>query len=122
MFQTVKVINATRQTVLLKEARVADRFGSRLKGLLGTNALPSGQGLLLVPCRSVHTCGMRFPIDVGFVDPQGRLCRLIHRMPPCRFSPVIKEAAYVLEAPAGTFAQTGTMEGDAVTLEPPLLR
>lgn len=113
----VRVVNKTRQTIILEHAAVADSFGARLKGLLGCKSLPGGTGVLIKPCRSVHTCGMKFSIDVGFVDARGRLCCLLHRMRPFRFSKNVRDAVYVIEAPAGTFEQTGTCEGDAVALE-----
>lgn len=112
------MVNKTRQVTILDHAAVADNFGARLKGLLGRRSLPRGTGLLIKPCRSVHTCGMQFPIDVGFVDAGGRLCHLVTRMRPFRFSRNVREALYVIEAPAGTFERTGTCEGDAVELEP----
>jgi uncharacterized protein len=118
MAQTVRVVNKTSQTVLLQKAAVADRFGSRLIGLLGYKSLPPGQGLLIKPCRSVHTCGMKFSIDVGFIDSQGRFCYLIHSMRPYKFSPTIRDAVYVIEAAAGTFQQAATREGDHISLEP----
>lgn len=114
----LQVVNKTRQTVLLKRATVADTFRSRLKGLLGRKSLPPECGLLIKPCRSVHSFGMRFSIDVGFVDGEGRLCRVISRMKPFRFSPTVKKAVYVIEAAAGTFEKTGTCEGDQVELAP----
>ena len=117
MKRHVAVLNKTRRIVLLEKAAMADRFGSRLAGLLGAASLPPGHGLVLKPCRSVHSWGMRFSLDVGFVDGSGRLCHLIHGLRPFRFSAVIKEAVYVIEAPAGTFRRTGTREGDLVALE-----
>ncbi len=114
----VSIVNKTRQILLLEKAAVADRFGLRFIGLLSTKSLQPGHGLIINPCRSVHTCGMKFPIDVGFVDNQNRLCYLIHSMHPYRFSPIVRDAVFVIEAAAGTFNQTGTREGDLVTLEP----
>jgi uncharacterized membrane protein (UPF0127 family) len=50
------------------EAWVAEAFMARLAGLSGLADLPPGRALLLPRCRSVHTVGMRFPIDVAFVS------------------------------------------------------
>jgi hypothetical protein len=51
----------------LTEIFVAERPWERLVGLAGLPALPSGAALLIPRCRSVHTFGMRFPLDVLFV-------------------------------------------------------
>ncbi|MEW5783789.1 MAG: DUF192 domain-containing protein [Bacillota bacterium] len=117
MAETVRVVNRSRQTLLLDQAVVADRFGSRLRGLLGRASLEPGRGLLLKPCRAVHTVGMRFAIDVGFVDRNNSLCCLIERMRPFRCSPTVRQAVYVIEAAAGTFGRTGTVTGDLIALE-----
>ena len=49
---------------------------SRLLGLAWLDALPAGHALLIQHCRSVHTFGMRFPIDVTFLDEHGRVLRV----------------------------------------------
>lgn len=57
---------------------VADRAVERMRGLLGRVALDADRALWLEPCNAVHTFGMRFPIDVVFIDRRG--CVLsIHR-------------------------------------------
>lgn len=50
---------------------VAATFRSRLRGLLGTDALPRHHALLLTSTRSVHTLGMRMPLDLVWVDRSG---------------------------------------------------
>jgi uncharacterized membrane protein (UPF0127 family) len=57
----------------------------RMAGLLGRRALPAGQGLLIVPCGAVHTVGMRFPLDLVFLDAAGRVLRSVPGVPPGRF-------------------------------------
>lgn len=64
------------------EAWVASGFLARLLGLAGLGQPPS-RGLLLPRCRSVHTYGMRFPIDVLFLDGE-RIVRVRERVPPGR--------------------------------------
>jgi uncharacterized membrane protein (UPF0127 family) len=117
MKRRVRVNNLSRKTVILQEASVAATFLQRLRGLLGHKGLPSGRGLLIKPCRAVHTCGMAFPLDIAFVDGEDRICYLREGMPPYRFSPVIREASYVLEAPAGTLRRAQTQCGDMIALE-----
>lgn len=112
----VRVENISRETVIMQEAIVAGTFLLRLKGLLGCKVLPPGKGMLITACRSVHTWGMAFPLDVAFVDGEHRICYLQEGMVPYRFSPLVKKASYVLEAAAGTFRQTQTSCGDTIRL------
>jgi len=65
-----QMISLDSNRIVVDELQVADRFWSRFVGLQFRQALPVGHGLLLVPCRSIHTCWMRFAIDVIFLDAQ----------------------------------------------------
>lgn len=47
---------------------IASSLPARMRGLLGTRALPAGEGLVIENCGSVHTVGMRYAIDVIFLD------------------------------------------------------
>ena len=113
----VRVINRTTGEVILREAELAESFWKRLVGLLRRSSLEEGTGMVIRPCSSVHTLGMAFPIDVGFVDENGRICHILEEMKPGRFSPSVKGARYVIEAPAGTFKEAGTRLDDEVALE-----
>jgi len=77
---------------------VATGFRSRLLGLALLGRERAGPGLLIPRCRSVHTFGMRFPIDIVFLDSAGREIRRLEAVPPFRpaFEP---RAAAVLELP-----------------------
>jgi uncharacterized membrane protein (UPF0127 family) len=87
-----------RTSVLGQEVPVATSLLSRLLGLafLTRRHAP---GLLIPRCRSVHTFGMRFPIDVLFLDDDDRVIELRRAIPPCR---VIRcpGAMAVLELPS----------------------
>jgi uncharacterized membrane protein (UPF0127 family) len=76
--------------------------------------LPAGEGLLIKPCRSVHTHFMRFPIDVLFLDRENRVVHVIPAMAPWKLSPNVRAADAVLELPAG--ASAGTAAGDQLEL------
>ena len=83
-------------------ARVAeaDDVRSRLLGVALLRELPSAHGLFIPRCRSVHTFGMRFRIDVIFLDNRGRVLRVVRGVPPWRL--VRCRAAYAtLETRAG---------------------
>jgi uncharacterized protein len=79
---------------------VARRPISRLLGLAGLAHLPAECGLLLPRCRSVHTFGMRFALDLVFIDRSGWVVRVACGVPAAR---VIgsRRAVAVLETCAG---------------------
>jgi hypothetical protein len=60
---------------------------------------------------------MRFPIDVVFVSADGKVVGLVPELPPCRIGPIVREASFVLELPAGTIAETGTQVGDRIVVD-----
>src|SRR5438874_2522169 len=93
----LRVVNCSRGTVLAKEAAVAAKPWSRMRGLLGRRQLEPGQGLLIVPCQGVHTIGMAFPIDVLHLDREGVVRRVLHRLKPWRIGPLVRGTRMVLE-------------------------
>ncbi len=104
-------------TVVAERLRLADTHWTRLRGLLGTRELPVGEGLWIRPCRQVHMFGMRYAIDVVFLDDASRIVGLAAELQPWRISPLVKAATSVLELPAGTIARTGLRADQALTLE-----
>ena len=67
--------------------RIATSFAARMRGLLGVmpgNELAEGV-LVLAPCRSVHTVGMAFALDIAFVSSEGRVLASQRQVPPGRF-------------------------------------
>ncbi|MDD3307392.1 MAG: DUF192 domain-containing protein [Acetobacterium sp.] len=91
--------------VLLSEVKVADRFLTRLVGLLRTAGLAENQGLLLKKCNQVHTFGMKFPIDVIFLSKDGDILHMQQEMKPGKVSPHIKKAYWALELKSGSCLQ-----------------
>ena len=60
--------NTTTGAVIADAVAVADTRATRAVGLLSRSGLEPGEGLWIVPSRGVHTCGMRFSIDVIALD------------------------------------------------------
>jgi uncharacterized protein len=79
---------------------------SRLLGLarLGARELPAGHALLIRPCTSIHTFGMRFPLDVAFADADGTVLRVIRDL-SSRQVTRCPAAAVALEAHAGELSR-----------------
>ncbi len=76
----------------------------------------NGSGLWIVPCRGVHTLGMRFSIDVLYLDRHSAVIHIEQGLRPWRFAPVKLRAASVLELPSETVAGTGTQLGDKIEI------
>lgn len=73
---------------------------SRLLGLAFLDCAEVGSGLLIPRCASVHTFGMRFALDVYFLDGRYSLCA-VHREIPARRVVSHRGAGAVLEIPSG---------------------
>ena len=89
----------------------ADGAVARARGLLGRTELPRGEGILLRPAGSVHTFFMRFPIDVVFLDGEGRVLRVAADVRPWR-AVAKRGARAVLELAAGECERRGVSVGD----------
>lgn len=78
---------------------VAEGFRARLLGLVWRDRASAGPGLLIPRCSSVHTFGMRFALDLYFLDRAGRVIAVRRRVPPRR---VVwqRGASAVLEIPS----------------------
>jgi uncharacterized protein len=108
----MQALNHTRQEVLAERGAVAAQPWARLRGLIGRPSLCESEGLLLLGTKAIHTMGMRFAIDVVFLDEDGRALHLLHAFKPSQISPLVVRSAMVLELPAGTLDRTKTKVGD----------
>lgn len=68
---------------------------------------------MIRPCRAVHTLGMKFPIDVAFIDADGVVMKSL-QMPRHRLGLPVPKSRLVIEAQAGAFARWGLRVGDVV--------
>jgi uncharacterized membrane protein (UPF0127 family) len=98
---------------VLATAEVASGRRARARGLLGRDGVTGA--LVLRPCRQVHTLGMRFPIDVAFVDAAGSVLAT-RTLRPWRISAPVWRSALVIEAESGAFERWGLRAGDRVEL------
>ncbi len=112
-----QVLNLTRQAVLAERVEVADRGAKRRKGLLGRDGLGAEEGLWIVPCESVHTFGMRFAIDLVYVDRKLRVRKVRSGVPPWRMSACLS-AHSVIELASGAALASETQVGDQLEFSP----
>lgn len=111
-------INNTRQVFLATEVRFADRFFTRLRGLLATTRkeFSDGRGLWIHPSKGVHMFGMRYAIDAVYLDHEQKVIHIEAGLRPWHVGAIRKEAEGVLELPAGSVERTGTQVGDHVAI------
>ena len=88
-----------------------------MRGLLGTRSIEPGHGLWIRPCRQVHMVGMRYAIDLIFLDDEYRTVRTVGGLAPNRFSPKVSEASSVLELPVGTVERCEIDVGTLVAID-----
>jgi uncharacterized membrane protein (UPF0127 family) len=86
--------------LLGREFPVASGMPARLLGLALLPRRRAGPGLLIPRCAAIHSFGMRFRLDVVFLDADLRPLRRVSGLAPCRFA-TCRGAAAVLEVPWG---------------------
>jgi uncharacterized membrane protein (UPF0127 family) len=109
--------NLDTGTLVANRVTVATKKVERAIGLLKHSNLGPGEGLLITPCRGVHTCGMRFTIDVLALDETGRIVDAVEELAPWRIRLPRRGAVSVLELPAGSLARTHTERGHRIELQ-----
>ena len=88
----------------------------RMRGLLGRDSLSPDEALLLKRCGSVHTFGMRFPIDVLFLDRHERVVAIHHEVNKNRLLFSFR-ASQTLEMAAGVARKHAFTVGDAFVFQ-----
>src|SRR5437763_15675592 len=116
MATKLRVTNQTRGTTLADRAGIANTSTTRNRGLLKHTGLEPGEGLWIVPTQSVHSFGMKFTIDVLYLNKKKQVLKLRPQMVKSRISLCLM-AHSVVELPAGTIQSTGTQKGDQLELE-----
>ena len=82
----LRVHNQSRDTTLADRALIADNSKTRKTGLLKHARLESGEGLWITPCEGIHTVGMKFAIDVLFLDKKRKVVKIRAAMPRWRMA------------------------------------
>jgi uncharacterized membrane protein (UPF0127 family) len=113
----VQIDNLTRGQNLVSDGRMADNMWTRMKGLIGSQPLQPGEGLVILPCNSIHTHFMGFSIDVLYVNKSHEVVAEDRAMPPWRFGRIHRSARYVIELPPGSIDSTGTQPGDQLQVQ-----
>ena len=118
-------VHAPSGRTLAARVTKADDAASRSKGLLGRESLDADEGMWIlqppmarfVPCPTIHTFFMKFPIDVLFLDGGLRVRRVLENLKPWRLSPWVLAAHSVLELKGGTL-RGSVRAGDLLEMRP----
>ena len=110
--------NVDTGTVVADLVAVADTRATRAVGLLNRTGFERGEGLWIVPSRGVHTCWMRFAIDMVALDDAGIVIDRVANLKPWRVRLPRRGTAGVLELPVGTLSRSGTDIGHRIAFEP----
>ena len=127
MTQSVQKLRSVTVQCLKNQAWVAQRcfvaesFFSRFKGLIGTQIIPQGEGLLITRCNDIHMWFMSIPIDVVFIQKQNdqiyRVTSVYSEVPPWKALPLRDGNAHeTLELPAHTISRCQIERGDLLCI------
>jgi uncharacterized protein len=104
-----------RDGQVLAAADLADSFLDRTRGLLGQRTY---EGAMILPhTRSIHSFGIRFPLDVAFLDAEMKVVAKL-RVAQWRITMPRLRVNQALEAKAGCFDRWGLAIGDQLEFRP----
>ena len=95
---------------VIQKVSKTSNFLERMRGLLGKPPLKENEGLLIVPCSSVHTFGMSYAIDLVFLDKQLTIVKTVSALKPWRMA-ASNAASMVLELAADSLDQLQLCNG-----------
>lgn len=109
--------NVNKENVVLENVKLANSFLEKLKGLMGRKKLNKSEGLMLLSCNSIHTCFMRFPIDVVFLNMDHEVIAMKEGVKPWRMVNFVKKAYITVEMAEGTIVYKKVEVGDLLILK-----
>ena len=114
------VIGLEDGRMLAGKAWCTQSVTERIEGWFSKKNAESGEGLLIAPCSSVHTFGMKFSFDLLFLDGESRVIKVISNLKPNRIAwagwkaMLLPWTYQALELPAG--AAEGVLEGERLVI------
>ncbi len=111
-----KVMHKKSSTLIAASAKIADNPWDRLIGLMFSEKMNGFDGLIFIPGKSIHTCFMRYDIDVVFLNKENKVVSVVEKMKPWRFTKFYLKATKALELPAGKLKNL-LQAGDEVVIE-----
>ena len=112
-----KLINLTTGDTIVSQMTLANTFWQRTVGLMGRSSISHDEGIWIQECSSIHTVGMRFSIDVIFVDRDGYILRIVRSVKPNLSQLVCHLAQSVIEIGCAAHLGHDLLVGDQLALE-----
>ncbi len=97
----MKVQISYSNKIISNNILIANSLYTRLIGLMFKKQLTGAEGLLIDPCRSIHTCFMRYNLDVVFMSTENKIVKIVRNIKPWRMTWIYIQANKTLELPAG---------------------
>ena len=104
------LLTANNKTCVIPRVKRTTNFLERMRGLLFSPPLQSGEALLIEPCRSVHTIGMAYAIDLVFLDADWKVVKIVSNLKSWR-STNCRQAIMVLELMGKSLKHLNLSEG-----------
>ncbi len=115
-----RIYNTTKQNSVCEHCEIADGLWTRMRGLSGRENLGENEGMLIVPCPSIHMFGMKFSLDVVFVTKENVVTDIRENIAPRQIY-VAKanagKAHSALEMAVGSVARCGVQIGDKLEIK-----
>lgn len=110
-----QIINQTKNTVIANKVIIAKSFFRRLVGLMFRKNIPADYCLAFYKSSALHTCFMRFPIDIIFLDKNMKVIKVVSALKPWRM--ILCFHSYItLELAAGRAAFGKVEKNDVLIL------
>jgi hypothetical protein len=117
-YQTIR--KESQSQTIVNQAVYARTLTQRVVGLLGRNQLPREEALIFKHCRSIHMWGMRFAIDVVFLDASDVVVKVFPSLKPWSCPPFVMRASTVIEMAEGIIEEHRIAPGDQLIICPTL--
>ncbi len=114
----MSVRNTTRDSLLAGTLLTLSSNFPRTLRHINRNGLPSDCALWVSPCHAIYTIGMRYPVDILFIDNRGIVVKALKCFPPNCYVESMSDAVSAIELPCNRIAESRTEVGDLLQLDP----
>lgn len=114
----MSILNCTTHSELAFQVIKAGNFFARLVGLVNFKSLGTKAAFYIEPCSGVHTFGMKYPIDIVFLNSKGQVVKVTRDLKPNRITHIIPSASRVLEFPSNILKDKLIKTGDVLEINP----
>ena len=107
---TARAVREPDGATVIEPLHVCRAARERMRGLLDREALDDREGMWFPACRLIHTFGMKFAIDLVYLDEGGTVRKVVERLAPARLSACLG-AESVIELKSGAARSLGLRRG-----------